>query len=156
MLFFSVRSLPNLTVNSGEPFLLYPLMGTREGDKARNKLIPYRADLRLKSRELRKYGTRSEVLLWQEIKNRQLLGYQFHRQVPMLDYIVDFYCHELWLAIEIDGYSHSLAEVTTNEEIRQSRLEGYGISFLRYDDEDVLQNRFWVLNDILEWIEENR
>lgn len=71
----------------------------------RNKIIPYRPDLRAKARELRKHGTMAEALLWNEIKNKQL-DFQFHRQVPMLDYIVIFFCHELGLAIEIDGITH--------------------------------------------------
>ncbi len=70
-----------------------------------NKLIPYRADLRARAKYLRKNLTLSEVLIWKQIKNRAL-GVQFHRQVPMLDYIVDFYCHEIGLAIEVDGNSH--------------------------------------------------
>ncbi|MCB0506202.1 MAG: DUF559 domain-containing protein, partial [Cyclobacteriaceae bacterium] len=66
----------------------------------KNRIIPYRKDLKEKARDLRKHSTLAEVLLWQEIKGKRIKGYQFHRQVPMLDYIVDFYCHELALAIE--------------------------------------------------------
>jgi len=73
---------------------------------SRNTIIPYRKELKSLARKLRKNSTLSEVLLWIEIKNKQLEGFQFHRQVPMLDYIVDFYCHELKLVIEIDGDSH--------------------------------------------------
>ena len=73
----------------------------------KNQFIPYRKDLRSKARELRNNSTFSEILLWNEIKNRQINGIQFHRQVPILDFIVDFYSHEWKLAIEIDGYSHN-------------------------------------------------
>jgi very-short-patch-repair endonuclease len=62
-------------------------------------------------------------LLWQEIKNKRLLGYQFHRQIPMLDYIVDFYCNELMLAIEIDGSSHESNKAQQYDQHRQKRLE---------------------------------
>lgn len=58
-----------------------------------NKIIPYRSDLKFLARELRKNSTLAEVILWQSIKKRAL-GVQFHRQVPMVNYIVDFYCHE--------------------------------------------------------------
>ncbi len=92
---------------------------------ARNKLIPYRPDLKEKARKLRNESTYSEVLLWMEIKNRKLLGYQFHRQVPMLNYIVDFYCHELMLAIEVDGDSHSAVEAKAYDLKRQQRLEAW-------------------------------
>ena len=71
----------------------------------RNKIIPYNQELKLLARQLRKNSTFPEVLLWQNIKQRAY-GVQYHRQVPMLNYIVDFYCHEIGLAIEIDGSSH--------------------------------------------------
>ena len=93
----------------------------------RNNIIPYRKDLRLKARQLRNNSTLSEVLLWQEIKDRKLLGFQFHRQVPLLNYIVDFYCHELKLVIEIDGDSH---EYKVEYDLkRQQELEAYEYTF---------------------------
>jgi very-short-patch-repair endonuclease len=113
----------------------------------RNGIIPYREDLKAKARELRKNSTLSEILLWNEIKDRKLLGLQFHRQVPMLTYIVDFYCHELKLAIEIDGDSHNY-----NYEYdckRQTDLEFYGVKFVRFDDSEVkkkLQNVLAILH----------
>ena len=79
-------------------------MGTL-GRPVKNKIIPYNPKLKEFARQLRKNSTLSEILLWQKIK-QQALGVQFHRQVPLLEYIVDFYCHELKLAIEIDGKSH--------------------------------------------------
>jgi len=122
----------------------------------RNKIVPYRKDLKEKARILRKNSTLSEVLLWCEIKNRQILGYQFHRQVPMLDYIVDFYCHELLLVIEIDGDSHYHDDAPERDKIRQQRIESHGMSFLRFDDIDVKKNMAFVLNTIIEWVETNR
>jgi very-short-patch-repair endonuclease len=114
--------------------------------KKRNKIIPYRKDLKEKARELRKHGTLSEVLLWQELKNRRL-GYQFHRQVPMLDFIVDFYCHELMLAVEIDGDSHEHS--VAYDANRQKRLEAEGLRFFRMDDKDVKQNMDWVIKELI-------
>lgn len=73
--------------------------------KMSNKIIPYKPELKFFARQLRKNSTLSEVLLWNKIRKRAL-GVQFHRQVPMLDYIVDFYCHEIGLAIEVDGKIH--------------------------------------------------
>ena len=55
---------------------------------------------------LRKNMTLSEILLWQQLKGKQLLGYDFHRQKPIDEYVVDFYCPKLKLVIEIDGDSH--------------------------------------------------
>ena len=119
----------------------------------RNKIIPYRHDLRAKARELRKHGTMGEALLWNEIKNKQL-DFQFHRQVPMLDYIVDFYCHELGLAIEVDGRPHEYK--VGYDRLREKKLEAWGVKFLRYQDEDVRKNIKWVVNDIYSWMEENK
>ncbi|WP_452231493.1 endonuclease domain-containing protein [Lacinutrix sp. MEBiC02595] len=94
-----------------------------------NKIIPYRSDLKLLARHLRKNSSLPEVLLWQNIKQRAL-GVQFHRQVPMLDYIVDFYCHEIGLAIEIDGATHDHAFLEDAK--RQGEMEAYGVTFIRF------------------------
>ncbi|MFH6603960.1 endonuclease domain-containing protein [Maribacter algicola] len=107
-----------------------------------NKILPYNPKLKEYARELRKNSTLSEVLLWQKIK-KKAYGVEFHRQVPILDYIVDFYCHELMLAIEIVGCSHDFKyEYDTR---RQGRLEKEGVRFLRFSDREVKQQMFSVL-----------
>jgi len=110
-----------------------------------NKIIPYRAELREYSRYLRKNSTLSEILLWKNIKNR-ILKVQFHRQVPILDYIVDFYCHEIGLAIEIDGNSHD--HKFFYDAKRQGRLEKQGVNFLRFSDIEVKKDMVNVLTEI--------
>ena len=107
----------------------------------KNKIIPYNPKLKEYARLLRKNSTLSEVLLWQQIKNKAL-GVQFHRQVPMLEYIVDFYCHELMLAIEIDGDSHLYKYEYDIK--RQGELEKEGVVFLRFSDIDIKRNMFSV------------
>ena len=62
-------------------------------------------------------------------------GYDFHRQKPVGNYIVDFFCNKLMLAIEIDGMSHD--EKINEDEERQKRIESFGISFLRFNDLDI-------------------
>ena len=74
--------------------------------RMRTKIIPYNPKLKPLARKLRKNSTLSEILLWKQIKGKKL-GCEFHRQVPINNYIVDFYCHELNLVIEIDGDSHN-------------------------------------------------
>ena len=111
----------------------------------RNKIIPYRKDLKAKARELRKNSTLSEVLLWAELRKKQL-GVQFHRQVPILDYIVDFYCHEMKLAIEVNGISHEYK--VAYDKKRVSRLQSESINVLIFDDLDIKNNIKWVLNEI--------
>jgi very-short-patch-repair endonuclease len=118
---------------------------------SRNKIIPYRSDLKARARRLRKESTYSEILVWQEIKNKQL-GYQFHRPVPLLDYIVDFYCHELQLAIEVDGKCHESDLAKQYDAKRQRRLEEYGIMFLRFHDERIKRDINKVVQEIRTWI----
>lgn len=108
----------------------------------RNKIIPYNPKLKEYARYLRNNSTLSEVLLWQNIK-RNAFELQFHRQVPMLDYIVDFYCHELMLAIEIDGNSHDFKY--SYDAKRQGKLEKYGVRFIRFTDFQVKNEIFSVL-----------
>lgn len=114
----------------------------------KNKIILYKPHLKARARELRKNSTLSEILLWEQIKGRAL-RYQFHRQVPMDCYIVDFYCHELMLAIEIDGNSHDNEEAKRNDDKRQKRLEEFGVKFLRFDDWDVKHR----IENVVEFIE---
>jgi len=101
----------------------------------RNKIIPYNPKLRKYARELRKKGTLAEVILWKNIQRKTIKGYEFHRQVPIDNYIVDFYCHELKLAIEVDGISHD--NKLKYDRKRQKRLEGLGVQVIRFQDEDV-------------------
>ncbi|TYC01378.1 MAG: endonuclease domain-containing protein [Kosmotoga sp.] len=68
--------------------------------------LPYNPKLKELARELRKNSTLAEVLLWNELKKKKLKGYRFIRQKPIGNYIVDFFCKELFLAIEIDGSTH--------------------------------------------------
>ncbi|MGJ8591023.1 MAG: endonuclease domain-containing protein [Aquaticitalea sp.] len=107
-----------------------------------NIIIPYRSDLRERSRYLRNNATQTELLLWKHIKNRAF-KVQFYRQVPMLDYIVDFYCHEIGLAIEIDGSSHDHRFFYDAK--RQGRLEKEGVRFIRFSDKEIRQDMMNVL-----------
>ncbi|MEM6720227.1 MAG: endonuclease domain-containing protein [Bacteroidota bacterium] len=108
----------------------------------RNKIISYNPELKFYARSLRKNSTLCEILLWQKIRKRAL-GVQFHRQVPMLNYIVDFYCHEIQLAIEIDGSSHNNKKAYDAK--RQAALEKYGVKFIRFTNAEVKKQLFSVL-----------
>jgi very-short-patch-repair endonuclease len=102
---------------------------------ARNRIIAYRPDLKEKARKLRRSGTRGERRLWVKISRKQA-GCEFHRQVPILDYIVDFYCHELHLAIEIDGSSHRDPEQGRVDITRESRLRDAGVTIIRFSEQE--------------------
>ena len=99
--------------------------------------------------------TLSEVLLWQELQGKKVMGYDFDRQRPINNYIVDFYCKKLQLAIEIDGDSHGYQEVMYNDEKRQNKLESLGVKFLRFDDMDIKTNLSDVIEEIEQWIKQN-
>ncbi|PSB52738.1 hypothetical protein C7B77_20215 [Chamaesiphon polymorphus CCALA 037] len=81
-------------------------------------------------------------------------GYDFDRQRPIDRYIIDFYCKDLKLAIEIDGSSHDGEAEKVNDDIRQERLKSLGVRFLRFTDADVKRNMEMVLDSIELWIDE--
>ncbi len=112
----------------------------------RNKLIYYNPELKQKARRLRNESTFSEILLWLKIKGKTF-GYEFHRQVPIDEYIVDFYCHELHLAIEVDGSSHD--NKYEYDLKRQRKLESLGVKFIRFTVLDVKRR----MNDVLRALE---
>ena len=103
------------------------------------KNLPYQPHLNALARELRKHGTLGEVLLWQALK-KKALGVEFHRQVPVIDYILDFFCPERMLAVEVDGSSHRLLEVGARDVERQERLETLGIKVIRFTETAVRQD----------------
>ena len=103
------------------------------------------------ARKLRKEGTLAEVLLWQQIKGRKIKGYKFTRQKPIGNYIVDFYCSRLHLAIEIDGSSH--VNKLSVDQKRQKDIEKQGVKFLRFWDHDVKNNMNGVITVIIDWVE---
>ena len=76
--------------------------------------------------------TYGEVLLWNELKEDKLWGFDFDRQRCIDNYIVDFYCKELLLAIEVDGMYHNNEDAVLKDEIRQKKLENFGITFIRF------------------------
>ena len=119
------------------------------------KIYPYNPKLKELARQLRNHSTFSEVLLWNQLKNKRIMGYDFHRQKPLLNYILDFFCHELELAIEIDGCSHDFEEAYKKDKSRQEEIERLGIVFLRFDDLQVKKNMAGVLQTIEGWIKEH-
>ncbi|BDQ02086.1 MAG: hypothetical protein KatS3mg036_1053 [Ignavibacterium sp.] len=118
----------------------------------RRKIILYNPSLKEKARQLRNNSTFTEIMLWQQLKGKQIKGYDFHRQKPLDNYIVDFFCNELMLAIEVDGESHYGNE--EHDRMRQKKLEEFGISFLRFDDMEIRHNLDGVIKRIEEWIDE--
>ena len=118
----------------------------------RRTIIPYNPALTPLAKQLRQNMTFAEVLLWNRLKHKQMRGYDFDRQRPIDEYIVDFYCKDLMLAIEIDGSSHDRQASYFHDHTRQQRLETLGVHILRFRDEQVKQDIENVLSGIEGWI----
>lgn len=117
------------------------------------KIIPYNPKLKERARQLRQNMTPGEIALWRHLKGKQMCGHDFDRQRPIDQFIVDFYCKKLMLAIEIDGSSHDSQEVQQRDMERQTRLESLGVRFLRFREEEVCREIEEVLKVVESWIE---
>ena len=102
------------------------------------RYLPYNPDLKDRARELRKNMTAAEKKLWFEY----LRGFEYRvlKQRPIDNYIVDFYCPDLGLVIEIDGDSHFSEEGIEYDKERTEVLESYGLRVRRFNNREVLQN----------------
>ena len=111
-----------------------------------DNIIPYNPKLIPIARRLRNNSTLSEVLLWMRLRNKQFMSYDFDRQKPIGNYIVDFFCRELLLAIEVDGASH---DYKSEEDLaRQQEIESFGITVIRFTDLAVKQHMIEVLEQL--------
>lgn len=119
----------------------------------RRIIIPYNPKLKEYARKLRNNSTFTEIQLWNYLKKKQLRGYDFDRQKPIDNYIVDFYCKDLMLAIEVDGESHY--GNTDKDKKKDKRLNELGIAVLRFDDLDIVYKLDKVIKKIEKWIDEN-
>ncbi len=106
--------------------------------------LPYNPSLKERAKELRKAGNLSEVLLWQQLHNKQFKGLDFDRQKIIGNYIVDFYCASRKVVIEIDGYSHN--DKVEYDKQRDAYLSGLGLTVLHIADADVKNNLSSVMN----------
>lgn len=93
-----------------------------------------------KRRKLRQEQTYAEKILWQNLRNRQLLGIKFRRQYSVDQYVIDFYAPELKLAVESDGSIHELADQKEYDKARQEYLESFGITFIRISNKELFGN----------------
>ncbi|QXE92318.1 endonuclease domain-containing protein [Geomonas subterranea] len=99
------------------------------------------------ARSLRGNQTDAENLLWLLLRNRRL-GFKFRRQHPVAGYILDFFCHEAGLCVELDGGEHNAPEAAASDEQRTKKLNTLGITVLRFWDDEVLTNTEVVLEKI--------
>ena len=99
---------------------------------------------------LRNNATRAERVLWKCLQKRQLGGYKFRRQHSVGNYILDFYCPEKRLAIELDGAHHYTDEGKEYDEVRTEYLAQHAIKVLRFENKKVFENQSQLLDFVLE------
>jgi very-short-patch-repair endonuclease len=95
--------------------------------------------LKERRKELRSRMTAEEHLLWSELRGRKFHGFKFHRQFSIDRFILDFYCPELRLAIEIDGSQHYSEDGLVCDQERDTVLHSHGISVVRFKNEELLE-----------------
>ena len=105
------------------------------------------------ARNLRKNMTYPETIVWSRIRMKQLKGYQFYRQRPIAEYIVDFYCPKAKLVIELDGSQHKSVDNIKRDTLKDKNLESLGLKVLRYNNNDITENIEGVLERILSNLE---
>ena len=99
--------------------------------------------------------TRAEIILWSRIREKKINGYKFRRQQIIFDYIVDFYCHDLKLIIEVDGEMHSLPENKKHDSKRDNILKINGYNIIRLSNVEVETEINSAINKIISYISEN-
>lgn len=107
------------------------------------------------ARDLRKVQTKAEAKLWQALRNGKVDDLKFRRQHAFDDYILDFYCHQIKLAIEVDGAVHNDPEVASYDKVRTSNLNDNGITVLRFTNDEVEKNIRLVIQKIKGWSKKN-
>ncbi|MEL7069352.1 MAG: endonuclease domain-containing protein [Cyanobacteria bacterium J06634_6] len=101
-----------------------------------------------KRQRLRNDSPRAERILWRRLRRRQIAGFKFRRQYGVERYVLDFYCPEIKLAIEIDGPSHDSPEAHAYDWQRQQFVESFSIQFLRFTNWDVYNRLEFVVATI--------
>ena len=101
-----------------------------------------------RAKELRLNPTAAEQVLWEILRNKKMLGLRFKHQHPINIFIADFYCHTLKLVIEVDGGIHNTEENKEYDNNRTAEFKNYGITVLRFTNDEVLNNIEMVRNVI--------
>ena len=113
---------------------------------------PYNKNLKQASRDIRNNMTDAEKLLWSRLRNKQILGLQFYRQKPLLNFIVDFYCPAANVVIECDGGQHFTDDGLEADRVRDEALAQFGLKVLRFDNGQVIGQIDGVVEVVFEFI----
>ena len=104
--------------------------------------------LKQRRRELRRNQTDAEKVFWARVRNRQFKGMRFFRQYSLGIYILDFYCPEVRLAVELDGGQHAWSDNREYDAFRSEYLKAHGIEVIRFWDNEALSDMQGVLNEL--------
>lgn len=101
---------------------------------------------------LRRNMTLPEIILWKKLKDRNIFKTKFRRQHPINIFIVDFYCHEYKLVIEIDGEIHNNERNKEYDSVRTAELNKFGIKVLRFSNDEVFTNIDSIIKKVIQTI----
>ncbi|MCL1786034.1 MAG: DUF559 domain-containing protein [Alphaproteobacteria bacterium] len=108
------------------------------------KKLPFNPKLRERARELRNNMTLSEVILWKQLYRKSFFGLNFDRQKIIGNYIVDFYCPDIGMVVEVDGCTHDCKEEYDKK--RHEYLESLGLVVVHLDDMEIKTDLGWQLS----------
>jgi very-short-patch-repair endonuclease len=108
-------------------------------------------DIFQKAKDLRKYETEAEKMLWLKLCKNQVMGLQFRRQHPINRFIADFYCASIKLVIEVDGSIHEFPENKEYDIERSEILNDFGITVIRFSNDQIIED----INGAIKEIEKN-
>ncbi len=100
------------------------------------------------AKAMRTNATDAESLMWQLLRAKRFMNLKFRRQHVIAPYIVDFYCHEIGLVVELDGSQHNTEDSQAYDAERTKFLEALELKVVRYWNGDVLENTEAVLTDL--------
>jgi type I restriction enzyme R subunit len=150
----TLTPIPSPTGHKPSP---QPSPNGRGNEKGEGAELNYRggyyfAGLLERARQLRQKQTKTEEILWQLLRDRQLCGLKFRRQHQIGDYIADFFCHEAKLVIEIDGGVHQIPERLKHDQTRDKYLTSIGFTVIRFSNEQINNDIENVLQTIIQTI----
>jgi very-short-patch-repair endonuclease len=99
-------------------------------------------------REFRKHPTDAEQMLWECLRARRLNGFKFRRQHPIGRYVVDFYCHDARLVVEVDGDIHDVPDQVAYDQVREQELQALDLTILHFRNERIKNELAQVLAEI--------
>jgi very-short-patch-repair endonuclease len=116
----------------------------------------YNPELKELARKLRNNSTKAEIKLWRHLRNKQMMGLDFQRQKPLGNFIADFFCPEVRLVVEIDGYTHRFEDTINKDKAKNEYFRSQSIEVIRFTDDEVFNDIQTVIKTIKQNIEQSK